>query len=877
MTETAPPPAPAETAAAPRVAVVVPIFRHSVLVGEAVESVLAQTAGFGIRIVLVNDGCPHRETDDVCRDYALAHPDRVTYLRKPNGGLSDARNFGIRHVLDRLPSVEAIYMLDADNRLRPPALERAMAVLDADPDAAWIYPNIDMFGNGQQVDFSGPYSLLVHTALNVCEAGSLIRREVFEAGILFDTGFRLGFEDWDFFLSAAQAGFRGRNLPEFGFLYRKRPESMLAESEREASEIRSSLRKKHRSLFTPRRRLELEQEETPRYAILLSDRSEVLLTVDPDSAPRRMSLEEYTALYRLARNNPSRAHVPPYLVVTTSGMLEVVRRAQCLHWLFWHLEQLSETRGLAAVTVRHDPEGRYRAVQRPVEAGAQAAAGLLMLEGRILDEILEDESMDWINTIISETCAPPVALVELALPAHVDLSGLSDTAAFDFLIALRRMRAETDPAAAQPREWRKPGIPWREKAHKIVRDSFDGAPVYPRLADGARHVGFVLPLVEFGGVEKVALNMAAGLKAHGWVPHLFVVGQDDGAISREWTEVFASVNFLSDADFSAWGGDGRGSYVGTTIPDWAAKGRHNRALGLMYWLDAVVNAHGGAFAGVMGQLRGLGITTVNSLHLNDLSASGRPVGNTYLGLAYEHAFTVVAPCSYQLADWCHALGVPEDKIVPVPNAPSFAVPRARLERDQEARLARGPETPLRVMYLGRLDRQKGIHRLEETMRQTQTEGLEVEWRIIGKAVVPEEGGAVPSATLARALEPPLETVGGLTDAFAWADAILLPSSYEGLPLTILEAMRSGVVPIATDVGAVSEVVRPGRNGVLLPLETAVPAAMAALRELSGDRGRLAELSRQAYADLRDRDWTAATEALNARLTTTRMAAKSQTS
>lgn len=51
------------------------------------------------------------------------------------------------------------------------------------------------------------HSLLIHTAMNICEAGSLIRRKVFEAGVFFDTTFKSGFEDWDFFLTAAEAGF----------------------------------------------------------------------------------------------------------------------------------------------------------------------------------------------------------------------------------------------------------------------------------------------------------------------------------------------------------------------------------------------------------------------------------------------------------------------------------------------------------------------------------------------------------------------------------------------------------------------------------------------------------------------------------------------
>jgi hypothetical protein len=42
----------------------------------------------------------------------------------------------------------------------------------------------------------------------------LIRREVFEAGVMFDTHFQSGFEDWEFFLSAAHAG----SPSTFGFL-----------------------------------------------------------------------------------------------------------------------------------------------------------------------------------------------------------------------------------------------------------------------------------------------------------------------------------------------------------------------------------------------------------------------------------------------------------------------------------------------------------------------------------------------------------------------------------------------------------------------------------------------------------------------------------
>ncbi len=192
---------------APRLAIVVPVYGHAVLVSEALQSALDQQTDFGVQIVVVNDGCPQVETDQVLSTISEHYPDRITYLRKPNGGLSSARNFAIMHVLAHMPSVEALFMLDADNRLRPQAMARAMATLDQTPTADWVYPSIDMFGIKARCDYGGPYSRLIHSEMNICEAGSLVRRRVFEGGVMFDETYTLGFEDWHFFLAAGDAGF----------------------------------------------------------------------------------------------------------------------------------------------------------------------------------------------------------------------------------------------------------------------------------------------------------------------------------------------------------------------------------------------------------------------------------------------------------------------------------------------------------------------------------------------------------------------------------------------------------------------------------------------------------------------------------------------
>lgn len=843
----------------PRLAVLIPVYRHSVLLVEAIEAVLAQRAPFALRLILVDDGCPFPETEAVCRDYALAHPGQVTWLRKPNGGLSDARNCGIRHVLQTLPSVEAVYMLDADNRLYPDAMARAMAALEADPAVDWIYPNIDMFGLAWSGDYGGPYSQLIHGAMNICEAGSLIRRRVFEAGVMFDTGFRMGWEDWDFFLTAAERGFTGKNLEDFGFLYRKRPESMLAESERNRALLTGAMQDKHRDLSRPAAQLALEAREAPRHAVYLPDLGEVWLITDPAlPATQRLTLEAFGRLVWQAQTAPGRYRLPPFLMTMDSRLLAGLGRAGFAHWVFWALECALQEGGIATLGLAAAPAGRLALDwHKPRSTGRQhQGARIVAIGPGLLREVLADPAGDWIGRLAGAANLPPVSVLMLrgtGLESRFDATALA--AFLDLIGQLRGL----DWRAAGLADWdfRLQAIPYRGQEYQIVRRTVAGGPVWPRLPDGRRHVAFLLPIVEFGGVEKVALNMARALRAQGFVPHAVVLEARDIAYDAEWQAAFESTGFLMDPHFSPWHGKTQ-DYMGTPVPEWAAKAGHGTVLGMLHWCHAVVNFHGGAIAGAMAELRRIGVRTANSLHLNDQTVFGRDVGNTTLALAYEHAFDLFLPCSESLGDWLHGMGVPRDKIVPVPNAPAFTPPAASLPRAPRA------PGPLRVLFLGRLDRQKGLDRLTAVMRGAAERGLVLDWRVIGKALMREAAPPLDDA-LRAVVEDPVQEPEALAALYGWADVLLLLSGFEGLPLTVLEAMRAGVAVIATDVGALREAVTDGQDGLLVPLEGAVPATLAALERLAGDPAALAAISAAAARAHAGHDWLTATRALAARL------------
>ncbi|HEU4828830.1 MAG TPA: glycosyltransferase family A protein [Gemmatimonadales bacterium] len=116
------------SASAPRndVGVVIPCYAQERYLGEAIESVLAQTVPVD-EILVVDDGSPGDPAAVVAR-----YPD-VRLVRQANAGISEARNTGLRESRSRY-----LIFLDADDRLLPNAVSAGLAGFAAHPDAALI-------------------------------------------------------------------------------------------------------------------------------------------------------------------------------------------------------------------------------------------------------------------------------------------------------------------------------------------------------------------------------------------------------------------------------------------------------------------------------------------------------------------------------------------------------------------------------------------------------------------------------------------------------------------------------------------------------------------------------------------------------------------
>lgn len=836
--------------AAKTVAIVIPVYKHSALLAEAIESALAQKSSYNIRIVIVDDGCPFAETELVGRAYAMTHP-QVAYLRKPNGGLSSARNHGIEYCMRTMPKLAAVYFLDADNRITPIMVQEAMALLERSPDVDWIYPNIDKFGISWAGNYSAPYSRLLHLAYdNICEAGSLVSRRLLDAGVRFDESMKSGFEDWDFWLQSIGAGFRGLNHPYFGFDYRQRAESMLRDSNRMRSAILSYLQEKHKHLFSVDTLLRWEHEEAPRFAFVDIETSAVSMFTDPTVPHDVISLESFVQRYWAAVGEPDTYGVPPFLLFMKKTHLDALVSAGLVHNLLWLGERLCKQYHFIALRLESDNaqiEVNIRGIGAGDELNKMPIAWMCGPE--ILKACVEDTSDDWVRTLRLPTPSPKTAEIVVRGPFGAEVRGATLSTTNALLAAIGALR---DSGYACPKAqrwaWRTPILPNRGKYHEMLNNAVGAAPVMPRVSasDGPIRVGFVLPIASFGGVEKVAYAIASELKKFGCEPHLFILGKAVYELTSGLGGIFKTINFLSD-DYPLSGGPH--SFAGHDLlmgGDAAAKSEE--LLGLLTGLDVVVNCQVAPVNAVLGELRRRGTKVLGHMHVLDKTPTGRDAGHPYIALAFEHAYDLLLTCSKDMVHWFHGMGVPYAKLLEIPNAPSYEMSPERVAAILSERRACKASPALRALFMGRLDTQKGIERLYGTAVELRRRNVEIDWRIIGSEVVsekPENSWTSRFEAIGISIRPPIYSSDKITDELTKADVLVLPSRWEGAPLTILEAQRLGCVPVVAAVGATGELIEDGVNGVLLnaPDDWAMTLDLAAvIQRLATNREELARLS-----------------------------------
>ena len=200
-----------------QIAVIIPLYNYAVTVLEALDSVVRQGLS-PLSIVVVDDassdGGGERATTFLERHRARFVTARVLRHYR-NQGLSMARNSGIAW-----SSEPYLFMLDADNRLRPPALSRLMEALHAS-DAAFAYSQLRLFGEEDGFGIADVWSPAQLALDNYIDAMALIRRErLIEVGGYAVLAEDVSWEDYDLWCRFAELGYEGVFVPELLCEYR---------------------------------------------------------------------------------------------------------------------------------------------------------------------------------------------------------------------------------------------------------------------------------------------------------------------------------------------------------------------------------------------------------------------------------------------------------------------------------------------------------------------------------------------------------------------------------------------------------------------------------------------------------------------------------
>jgi glycosyltransferase involved in cell wall biosynthesis len=181
------------------------------------------------------------------------------------------------------------------------------------------------------------------------------------------------------------------------------------------------------------------------------------------------------------------------------------------------------------------------------------------------------------------------------------------------------------------------------------------------------------------------------------------------------------------------------------------------------------------------------------------------------------------------------LGLPAARIRVIPNAVPVGRP-ARRDVRLRASVAGDPGRPL-VLTVARLHAQKGLPYLLRAASAIP----DAVFAIAGEG---EEREALESLARSLGIAERVRFLGHRRDVaalLAACDVFVLPSLYEGLPLSVLEAMAAGAPVVATDIGGTNEALTNDDTGVLVPPADAAALARA-IQALLADRERARRLA-----------------------------------
>lgn len=198
------------------VSVIMPCYNDGAYIEEAIESVKMQTYE-NWELIVIDDGSDDINTVKIIDGIK---DERIKILRTNHLKPAGARNYGIQHAAGKY-----ILPVDSDDKIDPTYMEKAVHIIESDPEIGVVYCEADLFGEKTGKWDLPAYSFDKMLLDNIVFVTALFYKEDWEKLGGFHTNMASGMEDYDFWLGILGLDKKIYQIPEILFHYRIKPVS----------------------------------------------------------------------------------------------------------------------------------------------------------------------------------------------------------------------------------------------------------------------------------------------------------------------------------------------------------------------------------------------------------------------------------------------------------------------------------------------------------------------------------------------------------------------------------------------------------------------------------------------------------------------------
>lgn len=225
------------------VSIIIPCYNNEKYIEETLDSVFLQNIT-SWECIIINDGSSDRSEELILNK--IGQDERFKYIHQNNTGVCVARNNAIKY-----SSGEYLLCLDADDLISENFLEETIKLMNSSPEITVVTSTVKFFGRSKGILNVISYDMETLVAANQIVVTSLFRRVDFDRVGGFNENMKIGFEDWDFWISVLKDGGRVECAAMAVFHYRILKKSRNSETANvNMPKLRFQMWKNHKELFS---------------------------------------------------------------------------------------------------------------------------------------------------------------------------------------------------------------------------------------------------------------------------------------------------------------------------------------------------------------------------------------------------------------------------------------------------------------------------------------------------------------------------------------------------------------------------------------------------------------------------------------------------